>query len=169
MKRLLPTGQSPFCRLFSKLTFNENGCWVWTGSTVRNTHRLNSQPYGYFSVYHKMCRTHRFIYELLNGSIPDSLEPDHLCRNTLCCNPTHLELVTRSVNVLRGMSPSLSVARKIARTHCSRGHPYDEANTYWSRGSLAEKGGIRECRICKLARMHKSRFKLRNAALEESK
>jgi hypothetical protein len=36
------------------------------------------------------------------GEIPDGLMLDHLCRNTACVNPSHLEPVTNSVNVQRG-------------------------------------------------------------------
>lgn len=44
----------------------------------------------------------RPIRERLFGPVPAPLEIDHLCRNPACCNPAHLEAVTRSVNALRG-------------------------------------------------------------------
>jgi HNH endonuclease len=40
-------------------------------------------------------RVHRFAWELLNGPIPDGPTIDHLCRNTLCVKPAHLEVVTQ--------------------------------------------------------------------------
>jgi hypothetical protein len=41
---------------------------------------------------------HRFVYEWLVGPISEGLELDHLCSNTLCINPDHLEPVTGEEN-----------------------------------------------------------------------
>lgn len=62
---------------------------------------------------------HRAMFELVNGPVPDGLDLDHLCRNTLCVNPDHLEPVTRRENVLRGEGRSAQNAR---RTTCLHGH-----------------------------------------------
>jgi hypothetical protein len=64
---------------------------------------------------------------------------DHLCQNTLCVRPDHLEAVTMRENLLRSNAFSGVNARK---TVCLRGHAYDEANTY------RNKKGQRSCRIC---------------------
>jgi hypothetical protein len=48
---------------------------------------------------------HVFAYESYYGPLPAGMEPDHLCSNTLCCNPLHLEAVSHRTNVLRGRSP----------------------------------------------------------------
>ncbi len=45
--------------------------------------------------------THRVMYEHWVGPIEVGLELDHLCRTKACCNPDHLEPVTRSENLLR--------------------------------------------------------------------
>ncbi len=60
---------------------------------------------------------YRFIVEEIHGPIPAGMQVDHLCRNTRCCNPAHLELVTPRENTLRGVSPSAVNARK---THCEK-------------------------------------------------
>lgn len=65
------------------------GCWEWTGPS--------SREYG----HHNGEGAYRYSYRLLVGPIPDGLHIDHLCRNTLCVNPAHLEAVTREVNDLR--------------------------------------------------------------------
>ena len=58
---------------------------------------------------------HRVAYELTYGAVPDGLGLDHTCHDPhtcwlrdkcphrSCCNPAHLEAVTQSVNVKRGM------------------------------------------------------------------
>lgn len=73
------------------------------------------------------------------GAIPSGLTIDHLCKVRRCVNPAHLEPVTRGENVLRGDTITAANARK---THCPRGHEYDDANTYVC------KRGLRSCRTC---------------------
>ncbi len=106
-------------------------CWPWTGG-------VNSQGYSALRVGKMKVYAHRWIYAHWFGSIPAGLTIDHLCRKRTCVNPTHMEVVTRGENVLRGISIFAQNARK---THCLRGHPFDEANT-----RLVRKG--RQCRIC---------------------
>jgi hypothetical protein len=48
--------------------------------------------------------THRYAYEQAKGPIPAGMVIDHLCRNRACCNPDHLEVVTRGENVKRGVA-----------------------------------------------------------------
>lgn len=55
--------------------------------------------------------THRITYLFYVGPIPDGLELDHLCRVRACCNPDHLEAVTRLVNVRRGNAVKTRVVR----------------------------------------------------------
>lgn len=81
-------------RLRSKLKTAPNGCWLWQGAK-------NAEGYG--RIYHlgRLDYTHRVSYELANGPIPEGLDVDHLCRTPACCNPEHLEPVTRAVNLQR--------------------------------------------------------------------
>ncbi len=117
---------------WSKVHVLENGCWQWTASLV--------QGYGQF-VRARPRGAHRWAYEHLIGPVPDGLEPDHLCRNKGCVNPSHLEPVTHRENMLRGNTVPARYARQ---THCLRGHPFDEANTYHPPSS--RKRVCRECR-----------------------
>ena len=65
-------------------------CWEWIGAV--------SSGYGHFQTDGGTTTAHRVAYQLLVGPIPDGLHVDHLCRNTLCVNPDHLEPVTQAEN-----------------------------------------------------------------------
>ena len=39
---------------------------------------------------------HRIEWEKINGSIPDDYEINHKCKNRMCCNVNHLEILTKS-------------------------------------------------------------------------
>jgi len=109
------------------------GCWQWTAATDR----------GYGKTYIGGGRTgpaHRFVYELLIGAVPMGLDLDHLCRNRACVNQTHLEPVTRRINLLRGIG---FTARRAAQVSCVHGHPFDAANT------IRRRDGTRDCRSCR--------------------
>ncbi len=110
------------------------GCWVWTGAVWKG----GSNRYGRFG----NLRAHRWSYEHHVGPIPEGLVIDHLCRNTLCVNPEHLEAVTDKVNILRGISPP---ALNALRDECKRGHPLSGDNL------VATKSGNRQCRKCAYA------------------
>jgi hypothetical protein len=109
------------------------GCWLWQGAT----NGAGTPPgYGVVSFGGKRQYAHRLLYEVAVGEIPDGLEIDHLCKVTNCVNPDHLEPVTHGENLRRG-----EMNRQEHKTHCPKGHRYDEDNTYrW--------GGARRCRAC---------------------
>jgi hypothetical protein len=105
----------------------DRGCWLWTGHTkygyaVTKSIR-NGRQY--------MTGGHRLAYIALVGEVPAGLQLDHLCRVRNCVNPAHLEPVTLRENQMRGVG---FVAVNAAKTHCSRGHAFDERNTYFWRG-----------------------------------
>ena len=107
-------------------------CWNWIGGD-------NGVGYGVFFYDGRRGYAHRFSYEFHVGEIPPGLHIDHLCRNTRCVNPEHLEAVTQRENTLRGETPW---ARVVRTGRCQRGHAYDEANTWF------DKFGKRHCRHC---------------------
>lgn len=113
---------------------NIGPCWLWTGATQKGYGAIGEGGRG-----GKMLRAHRVCYEFKHGPIPRKLDLDHLCRIRLCVRPSHLEPVTRRVNLLRG---DTIAARKAAQTECIRGHSFDKKNTYIA------TNGTRKCREC---------------------
>lgn len=126
-------------------------CWEWTGSR-------STKGYGQFNVGggHR-ARAHRFVFELLGlPVVPDELTVDHVCRNTRCVNPDHLEIVPGGVNTLRGGAMSARYAR---RSHCINGHEYTDTNTrFWG------SGRERYCLACQAERREQRRARLREAS-----
>lgn len=135
-------------RFASKVRVQPGGCWEWAG----NCHPDSGYGRVWFSKNDDRL-AHRVCYEWAVGPIPEGLTLDHLCRNRRCVNPSHLEPVTNTENVMRGFSPAAVNARK--RT-CWRGHPFDETNTYTA------ASGARHCREC--ARIRKQARRQRLAA-----
>lgn len=139
-------------RFLVKLRRADNGCLIWTAS-------LDGGGYGLFRANGQMRRSHIVAFTEWIGPVPAGLQLDHLCHtrdsdcaggracvHRACADPTHLEPVTSQVNVLRGRNPGIAAARERAKTHCVRGHLYDERNTYFR-----TRGG-RKCRACNTAR-----------------
>jgi len=75
----------------------KDGCWIWTASQNRK-----NKP-GYGILWYRGTRelAHRFSYRLHKGKITKGMFLDHLCRNTMCVNPDHLEIVTHAENMKR--------------------------------------------------------------------
>lgn len=113
-------------------------CWIWTGFITSNGYGRMGSTYA-----------HRATYMQFVGLIPDGLELDHLCRVRECCNPYHLEPVTRKENLRRGVGAAVTRARHHAVDRCKHGHAFDAENTY-----LYRHGGLdrRACRTCKRER-----------------
>ncbi|WP_374935540.1 HNH endonuclease signature motif containing protein [Streptomyces sp. SM13] len=123
-------------------------CWIWTGI-------VDQYGYGKLRDGAHLGSAHRISHELFVGLIPEGLQVDHLCHNAdddcaggdgclhrRCVNPAHLEAVTKRTNLLRGKT---IVALAASRTHCPKGHPYDEGNT------VVQGDGKRRCRACRQA------------------
>lgn len=72
---------------------DQGNCWLWTGDSVKS-HRNKGKRYGRVRrrrVQRGMLMVHRYTYTLLVGAVPEGHVVHHRCRNTLCCNPAHLE------------------------------------------------------------------------------
>lgn len=93
--------------------------------------------YGAFYIGNgKNALPHRLAYELFVCPITPGQVINHICKNTRCCNPNHLEDVTQYENSEKGYSWTIN-------GKCKRGlHDFTKENTLIS-------GGKRSCRTCK--------------------
>lgn len=113
----------------SRLVRTADGCWEWRGAL--------SKGYGSLRVDGRVEYAHRYLWQLINGPVPEGLELDHICRNPACVRPTHLEAVTHHENLRRGMVPWAVTART---GQCKRGHSMADA--------YLQANGKRRCRTC---------------------
>ena len=137
----------PLITRFSEKVIVGGECWEWVG-------HLNK---GYGMIYSegRNVRAHRVSYEMFVGPIASGLEIDHLCRNTRCVNPSHLEPVTHKENGRR----AIPYHPFVVRTHCKNGHEFSQENTRL-------RDGGRVCVACRKQR--KDKFDLARAALKDA-
>ena len=119
-----------------------SGCWLWLG------YLLDQKPtkqYGRLSWYdekqkrQRMKLAHVKSYELYVGEVPEGKVLDHICKNTFCVNPEHLEPVTQWVNMQRSTHAT--------KTHCIHGHPYSDGMEIYVRNDIHGKQ-YRRCLTC---------------------
>ncbi len=119
-------------------------CWEWLAGCYPNGYgriMLGSRTDG----SRREVLVHRFVWELEHGEIPEGLNVCHHCDNRPCANVEHLFLGTQADNLD-------DMIRKHGhhnsnRTHCKRGHPFDEENTEYTSGHTR-----RRCRKCRIIR-----------------
>lgn len=70
---------------------NETECWLWSKYKDKDL-------YGRFKDNGTVHRSHRWIYQVINGPLPSEVHVHHLCFNSSCCNPSHLKAVTGAEN-----------------------------------------------------------------------
>lgn len=110
-------------------------CWEWIGSR-------DASGYGCLHVTRgKRDRAHRISYTLARGPIPAGMHLDHLCENTSCCNPWHLEAVSPMENTRR--QARSRIARQ--RVECEYGHSLADAAVHTG----ADGSTRRFCRECR--------------------
>jgi len=81
-------------------TLDPAKCWPYPGAQRPNGYR-NANYQG------KPTTGHRAVWLATGRTIPAGFDLDHLCRNRACCNPAHIEPVTRSENLRRGVCARL--------------------------------------------------------------
>lgn len=141
-RRLMQTGTTDAPIRIDNLTHftvTSSGCWQWVGGMWPNGYGKTSTPVNGTRL------AHRAFYIEHVAPIDDGLDLDHLCRNRACCNPAHLEPVTRSVNIQRGVDARL-------RGRCNQGHEQTGGNVW-----VEPSTGSRYCKPCKRAREKRNR------------
>ena len=117
------------------------GCWRWIG--VRG--RLD---YGEFFLAGEYYYAHRVSYSLAHG-VQEFGELDHLCRNSACVNPAHLEEVSHWENMRRGRAFEYDSPKYLYRTTCVNGHPVSPENIRIRPGTIGIRPGTIGQRICR--------------------
>ena len=149
-------------RFISRISVAASGCWE-----MKTFHDRNG--YAQFHCYQKTSKAHRISYEWHKGTILAGLTIDHLCENKGCVNPEHLEAVTREENGRRHnakgykkwwaalsnegratfvenvskKASQVAAVKKLAATHCRRGHEWKPKTTY-----IVPSTGHRRCNVC---------------------
>lgn len=130
-KDLLVRRSKPSIERFIPKVQKTDNCWLWIGAQ-------DGHGYGVFRYNGTSHKAYRVSYELFNGPIPEKLQLDHLCRNRICVNPDHLEIVTQKENIRRGFLARL-------QGKCVKGlHDMDPLNTY-----INPTTGKTRCRKCR--------------------
>ena len=126
---MLATMKTQQDRFWEKVEKRDDGCWIWLGSKGNKDHGLF-----WHSEERKLIQSHRLAWMWANGPIPAGLFVHHICRNGLCVNADHLQLMTRTEH-----------EREHRKTHCIRGH------------RLVEKWGEQVCDTCRRDFMRRKR------------
>lgn len=83
---------------FDRYIDKTGDCWEWLGSVDKN-------GYAHFNLSAVngggRVQAHRYAHERFIGEIPPKYEVDHLCFNSKCVKPEHLEAVTKAENLRR--------------------------------------------------------------------
>lgn len=126
-----PEAMPPLDRLLRHVDASGD-CWEWTASH-------NAWGYG-------TCRgdgiqsslAHRALWIELIGDLDPDLTLDHLCRNTACVNPDHLEPVPHAENVRRSYRwpEGKGACRLCDQPHHARGYCQTHYSQFRDRGEL---------------------------------
>lgn len=90
----------------------------------------------------RFVKVHRLVGDAFLGPIPEGMETRHLNGDPGDPRLVNLAYGTHAENMRDMVEHGRS---RLALTHCPKGHPYDEANTY------IDHRGARNCRICRAA------------------
>lgn len=84
-------------RFFGNVSVMPSGCWHWEGA-------FSGSGYGSSTWNYTKTSAHRIAYWWFVRQPLKEEVVDHLCRNIRCVNPAHLEAVSQSENLRRGIS-----------------------------------------------------------------
>ena len=145
MPQKLDTIEKVLDKLKSKTVYNENGCWLYTGSQDNDGH--STIRFKYKSVGIHRFSMHVFYNFDLDTKLPVCHKPE--CNTPNCWNPEHLYVGSATSNVLDTIRAQTN--HYLSKTHCPSGHEYSEANTY------IDPQEHRHCRECAKLKMRRRR------------
>jgi hypothetical protein len=73
-------------------------CWIWT---MADSGAGRGGGYPRIKLNGRTCAAHKVSFVNAHGYVPGNKQIDHRCRNRLCVNPDHLEMVTPKRNAIR--------------------------------------------------------------------
>ena len=117
--------------LFWSKVNKTDDCWVWLA--YKDKH-----GYGDARLDGKTFKAYRAAFIIVEGYNPEGYDLHHMCHNTSCVKPDHLEVLRRSHH--------MKLSRPRIITHCKRGHEFTPENTFHM------NSGSRLCRECDRAR-----------------
>ncbi len=89
-------------------------CFIWLGA---NSGTGKGGGYGRMSLDGHTVATHLVSFTHFYGYIPGNKQVDHLCKNRLCWNPAHLDLITNIENQRRKFYESPTWSKRFSRIH----------------------------------------------------
>lgn len=123
----------------------ESGCWNWRG-------QITAKGYGRALIRGNYWFAHRLAWTITHGPIPDGLTVDHICWNTRCVNPDHLQLLTLGANA----------ARRRWSSTCPAGHLMEGDNLQFKRGRNGKPSRV--CATCNRERQRRRRLAMKAAS-----
>lgn len=100
--------------LRNKIKRNYKGCWIWTGAKAVG--RMGVE-YGKCQYQGKTWRVHRLTLTLSGEVFHADEHVDHICYETLCCNPRHLRAVHWWDNLSNRRCKAAETMKKAGNPH----------------------------------------------------
>lgn len=99
----------------------ESGCWEWQGTKVRS--KKSSSPYPVYRAGKRDLQVHRLILEAKLQHPLGTQTAHHICGNSTCVNPDHLQQVTNRENIAEMLARNdyvrriVELERALAKVH----------------------------------------------------
>jgi hypothetical protein len=91
-------------RILSKITTDDTtDCWNWNG--------YKREGYGRIQYKGTTHTVHRLMYKLHNNGINSNESIHHICANTLCVNPDHLQSISQRENTAEMLERKFYISR----------------------------------------------------------
>ena len=146
-------GKIPLWKRLLKNTKFDNGHWLWQGYKMPSGH-------GQIRINYKMILLHRLSAHIYHGMdlLDMKVQANHknICRESSCWNPEHIYVGTQKQNVedRQEFKETRSGSNNRLKTHCIKGHEYNEENT-------TKRNKRRHCKVCHREKAREKRVAIR--------